>query len=318
MQPMAVLISILSSMIFNAPQAPLAEPASVLNEIRVLDIGEHQIIPGVVRPLDEAILSTPFDTLLGELRVKEGQHVKRGQIVAILDDRVVRAALKLSETQANRTAQVDHARAVLKQAEDNLARIREARNQLAASEAELFSAETEFEIAAADLRNAQESQTEAWASLELAQTRLEEHMVRAPFDGQVVRIHAQPGTMVSPGSPLIEIVSNGGLCVDLFLPVSIAGDLQVGNLFALSIEDPHPAVIAASVRYIEPRVDPVSRTMRVVFDIVEVEESNLVFAGVLTQPATRLPQFATQQISSIVNDDAKDSQVDNRVALDMD
>ncbi len=265
-----------------------------------MDIGDHEIIPGMIRHTEEVTLSTTFDTKLSELLVKEGQHVKRGEVVAILDDRVVRAALKLSETQANRTAQVDHAKAVLKQAEDNLSRMREAYNHLATNEAEMFAAETEVEIAEADLRNAQESQTEAWASFELAKTRLEEHMVRAPFDGQVVKIHTKPGTMVSPGEPLIEIVSDAGLCADLFLPVSIAGDLQAGDIFALSIEDPKPTVVSARVRYIEPRVDPVSRTMRVVFDIEQTEHGATVFAGVLTQPATRLPQLESQQVTTSV------------------
>ncbi len=311
MQPMVVLISIMSSLFLAAPQAADTDPAPATETvtqdesqiIRVMDIGDHEIIPGMIRHTEEVTLSTTFDTKLSELLVQEGQHVKRGEIVAILDDRVVRAALKLSETQANRTAQVDHAKAVLKQAQDNLSRMREAYSHLATNEAEMFAAETEVEIAEADLRNAQESQTEAWASLELAKTRLEEHMVRAPFDGQIVKIHTKPGTMVSPGEPLVEIVSNAGLRADLFLPVSIAGELQIGQRFALSIEDPKPAVIAAQVRYIEPRVDPVSRTMRVVFDIEQSAKSATVFAGVLTQPATRLPELETQQITSSDSED---------------
>lgn len=302
MQPIAVLISIISSLILAAPLAADSEGAPVTEElsqaVRVMDIGDYEIIPGMVRHTEEVVLSTTFDTKLSELRVEEGQHVKQGQIVAVLDDRVVSAALKLSETQANRTAQVDHAKAALKKAEDNLSRMREARSHLAASEAELFSAEIEVEIAQADLRNAQESQTEAQASLELAKTRLEEHMIRAPFDGQVVKIHAKPGAMVSPGVPLVEIVSQTGLCTDIFLPVSIAGELQHGQRFALSIEDPKPTVVVAKVRYIEPRVDPVSRTMRVVFDIEQSEAETPVFAGVLTQPATRLPEFDSQRMTS--------------------
>lgn len=293
---MILLTSILSMMLFQAPEPIETDINSAGQAVRVMDIGDHEIIPGVIRPANEVVLSSSFDSQLGELRVEEGESVVQGQILAVLDDRVVRAALHLAETQAKRSAQVDHAKAVLNRAEDMLNRIREAHQLLAAAETELVAAETDYEIAAADLRNAQESQAEAQASLELARTRLEEHMVRAPFDGKVIRIHSDPGAMVSPGAPLIELVSDGGLCVDLYLPVSIASTLIASEQFALSVEDPKPTVFSARVRYIEPRVDPVSRTMRVVFDLGPTEDSNRLYAGVLTKPASRVPSFEAQQL----------------------
>lgn len=296
MQLITLPIYILSVLILRAPQPSQSVSEPVDQQVRVMEIGEHEVLPGVIRPTDEAVLSSPFDTLLGELRVAEGQSVSRGQVVAVLDDRVVRAALHLAETQAKRTAQVDHAKAVYDKAKDSLARIRAAYELRAAGESELVAAETDCVIAAADLRNAEEAQSEALASLELARTRHEEHLVRAPFDGTVVRIHAEPGTMLTPGTPLIEIASDDGLCVDLYLPVSIADRLREGEYYALAVEDPKPTVVAACIRYIEPRVDPVSRTIRVVFDLGQVEHSERIYAGVLTQPAARLPLFDTQQL----------------------
>lgn len=299
MQPTILLTSILSAILLQAPQPVESSSNSSDLSIRVMDIGGHELIPGVVRPASEVVLSSTFDTQLGELRVKEGESVIQGQILAVLDDRVVRAALHLAETQANRSAQVDHARAVLNKAQDTLNRIREAHELLAAAETELVAAETDYEIAAADLRNAQESQAEAQASLELARTRLEEHMVRAPFDGKVIRIHTEPGSMVTPGAPLIEIVSDGGFCVDLYLPVAIADSLKIGEFYALQIDDPKRAVVAASVRYVEPRVDPVSRTIRVVFDLNAKAQNTRLYAGVLTQPADRLPPAVIQKRSPV-------------------
>lgn len=277
-----------------------AEPTEPAGQVvRLIEVGDHEVLPGVIRPKHEVTLSSSFDTLLGELRVEEGQHVSEGQILAVLDDRVVRAALKVAETQAERTAQIDHAEAVYEQAKDTLARIRAAYEQNAAAEAELVAAELDCEIAAADLRSAKESKREALASLELAQSRLEEHMVRAPFDGVVVRTHAEPGEMVAPGSPLIEIISDDGLCVDLYLPVSVADSVCVGDYYALKVEDPKPVVVAARVRYVEPRVDAVSRTIRVVFDVGPAEESSRVYAGVLSYPAARVPELDCQQLRAM-------------------
>jgi RND family efflux transporter MFP subunit len=209
----------------------------------------------------------------------------KDQIVAVLDDRVVRAAFRLAEKQADRTAQIERAEAALAQAEDALTRVREIWDQNAATESELVAAEAEYKIASADLNYALESHAEASASLELARARLEEHLVRAPFDAIVVRVHAKPGALLSPGKPLLELVSVDGLCVDLYLPASIAATLQAGDHYALSVQEPAPAVVAARVRYVEPRIDPVSRTIRVVFDLEHPNPPERLFAGALARPA---------------------------------
>lgn len=289
---MMQLLPILSAVCMQlvAPTGP-AEP-SIVPPVRVMETGEHNILPGVVRPSGEVTLSVPFDTLLGEVHVAEGQLVSRGEIVAVLDDRVVRAALQVAEVQAQRTAQVDRARIALDRADDTLNRIRTIHGLNAAAEPELVAAKAERDIAAADLRSAEEAQTEAQASLELARARYEEHLVRAPFDAIVVRVHAKLGAMISPGEPLLELASVDGLRVDLYLPVSIAAELYSGERYTLMVEDPIPAVIVACVRYVEPRMDPVSRTMRVVFDLGRAESHARLYPGALASPATRHPVFA--------------------------
>lgn len=272
---------------------PLPQPQP---QVQVLDVGAHDVLPGVLRPIDAVTLSTSFDIQLSELRVEEGQRVEKGQIVAVLDDRVVRASVKLAMKQADRKAQIERAQAALDQAEDALERIREIHRQHAAAEPELVAAESDRRIAAADLKNAQEAQAEALIALELAWARLEEHMIRAPFDAVVIRVHAEPGAMVTPGDPLMDLVSTAGLCVDLYLPADIAAALKHGDRYAVAVEGPIPTVVPASVRYIERRIDPVSRTMRVVFDLMpNPEQHGVLYAGSLAEPSPTLP--AAQKVS---------------------
>lgn len=292
---MIQLTYILPALFFSTLQPSVYTAEPVVQSNRVMETGEYKVLPGVVRPTSEVTLSTSFDSLLGELRVEEGQVVSQGQIVAILDDRVTRAAFRVAETQAKRTAKIDRAQAALENAEDALNRIRIVRDLNAATEPEVFAAEIDLKTAAADLRNAKEDHAEALASLELARARLEEHMVRAPFDGVIVRVHAKPGAMVSPGSPLVELVSEDGLCVDIYLPVSIAAGLHKGEHYALAFDDPMPAIVTGCVRYVESRIDPVSRTMRVVFDLEQAEHAPKLYAGVLVRPATHLPSMDAQQ-----------------------
>ncbi len=276
--------------------------------VQLIEFADEEVLPGLVRPLHQVTLSSSFDTLLGELKVVEGQEVKKGQVLAVLDDRVIRASLRLAETQANRRGQIDHAQASLEKAEDALNRVQMIHEMNAATEPELVAAELDYKVAKASLLSANESYDEAQASLQLAQARLEEHMVRAPFDGVVIRVHSKQGAMVSPNDPLVEIVSKSGLYVEFYLPVSVVSDLQVGGQYALSVEDPGLAVFAAEVRYIEPRMDPVSRTVRVVFDFDEhMQGSTKIYAGSLALPATHIPEL-DESLLTRVDSDASDMQ----------
>ncbi|MFG0260125.1 MAG: efflux RND transporter periplasmic adaptor subunit [Phycisphaerales bacterium JB041] len=260
------------------PEAPATQ---------LLDTTGRDILPGTIRPRHEVVLGSPFDTLLAAVHVEEGQTVRKGDIVAVIDDRSAQAALTLARAEASRTAQVERARAVLSQATDTLARLRRATASKATAAAELTDAESAEAIARADLLYAREQLHEAKLNLTLAEARLEEHVVRAPFDAVIVRVVAEPGAMLSPGEPIAELASLDQMCIDLYLPADLAATLQPGSRYAITVDDPVARTCPATVRYVEPRIDPISRTMRVVLDI-ESGQSPL-FAGSLARPATQVP-----------------------------
>lgn len=288
---MTHLALVLSTLLIHmaGPWTATAGDNAVSQPVQLLGVTGSEILPGTIRPVHEVTLSSQFDTLLGQLRVIEGQTVVAGETVAVLDDRVVSAAVRLAEQEAARTAQIDRAEAALFQAADMLQRIRVVRNLNAAAETELIAAEADHKKALADLLYARESRAEARASLALARARLDEHAVRAPFDAVVVRVHAEPGEMLASGKPIVELIAVDGLCVDLYLPASIAASLRTGDRYALSVEEPAPTIVTASVRFIEPRIDPVSRTMRVVFDLELPSDAPRLYSGALARPATTLP-----------------------------
>ncbi|MFG0243527.1 MAG: efflux RND transporter periplasmic adaptor subunit [Phycisphaerales bacterium JB054] len=255
--------------------------------VQILDTTGRDILPGTVRPRHEVVLGSPFDTLLAAVHVEEGQAVTKGDIIAVIDDRSAQAALRLAQAEASRTAQVERAKAVLDQATDTLTRLRRASASRAAASSELTDAESAEAIARADLLYAREQLHEARLNLTLAEARLEEHVVRAPFDAVVVRVVAEPGAMLSPGEPIAELASLDQMCIDLYLPADLAAGLQPGTRYAIAVDDPIERTCAASVRYVEPRIDPISRTMRVVLDIESGQFP--LFAGSLARPAIELP-----------------------------
>ncbi|MCA9298107.1 MAG: HlyD family efflux transporter periplasmic adaptor subunit, partial [Phycisphaerales bacterium] len=150
-----------------------------------------------------------------------------------------------------------------------------------------------LDIARADLARAEEAAAQARMQLDLARARLEERRLRAPFDGVVLRVHAEAGAMLGAGDPVVELISVGQMCVDLHLPVEASWTLVPDGRYALEVDGGAGAMVVGQVRYVEPRVDPVARTVRVVFDLQGTGPAPLT--GMLVRPgdATMLEALAT-------------------------
>lgn len=110
--------------------------------------------------------------VISELRVEEGDRVEKGQALAALDSH------RLNQ------ARVSEAEAVLERAEREAARSKRLRAGDAASKAKQEDAEMELQIAR--------------ARLEAARAELDRSLVRAPFSGQVLAIHAREGERLGP------------------------------------------------------------------------------------------------------------------------
>ncbi|MDA1205890.1 MAG: efflux RND transporter periplasmic adaptor subunit, partial [Cyanobacteria bacterium] len=172
---------------------------------------------GRVEPLDRVVkLSVPASLssdAVRELRVKEGQQVSRGQVLAVMDsaeslDRSVReaqAAVQVAERKLTAQASViSRYRAELAQAEVELRRYSQLYAQ-GASSAEVRDRRITIESTSrANLEQALRDEATLRAELEEKratfardQAELAKALIRAPFAGTVFKINAYPGDKVS-------------------------------------------------------------------------------------------------------------------------
>jgi len=222
-----------------------------------------------------------------KILVQEGQRVREGDPIARLDDRVVRASRELASVEASHHARIDRARVQLGRNERILRRMLDAQSRGGANAEDVDDARSNVALARADLADATEQREAARSRLEEASMRLEQHTIRAPFEGVVVRLSAEEGEVLRTGDPIAELADVDRVSVELYLPASSAISVVPGERYALSLGEPVGRALGARARYVEPRIDPTSNTMRVVFDLdVPV---GLVPAGVLVRPATRTP-----------------------------
>ena len=156
---------------------------------------------GYVTARRQATVSSKITGKIEEVLVEEGMVVEKGQILARLDDATTRRQLALSE--ANRTS----ASSRLKEIEvrrDEAARELARQKDLAAAEVasrrDLDLAQAEYDALVARLASAQDDVAVAEREVALYRQQLEDHNIRAPFDGVAISKDAQPGEMISPVS----------------------------------------------------------------------------------------------------------------------
>jgi RND family efflux transporter MFP subunit len=156
---------------------------------------------GYVTARRRATVSSKVTGKVLEVFVEEGRAVRKGQVLARLDDSQVRAALAVAEAQleaARRGAAEDEAR--LREAELTLGRREQLIKERIIGKAELDSARAEVESVRARISLAQQQVKVAESLVNQHRTDLADMTVRAPFDGIAISKDAQPGEMISPVS----------------------------------------------------------------------------------------------------------------------
>lgn len=113
--------------------------------------------------------------------------------------------------------------------------------------------------------NARFAYEQAVATLNLAQVRLANQSVRAPIGGIITKRMVQKGMLVSTGMPLFIIVDPDSFMLPINVPEKELSRLKPGQEAKVTVDSLGSEEIPASVRRINPTVDP-SGTVRVLLD----------------------------------------------------
>ncbi|MFN0180890.1 MAG: efflux RND transporter periplasmic adaptor subunit [Gemmatimonadales bacterium] len=233
---------------------------------------------GYVVARTRASVASRISGRLASLSVEEGSVVKRGQVLARLDNDDYVAAVAQAEAERSRAeAAVTETRAVRDQLDRDLARSREllAKNLEPARTAEDLASQ----VASAEARiNVQLAQIKAAeAAVAFARANLENTSIRAPFDGTVLRKDAEVGEVVAP------VATGGGLTRGAVVTMADLKTLEVevdvnesyiaqvtGGQPARIVLDAYPtASFAGRVRQIVPTADRQRATVQVKVSITD-------------------------------------------------
>jgi RND family efflux transporter MFP subunit len=231
---------------------------------------------GVITARMTAHLSPRIAAEVREIKVDPGDRVRKGQILAVLDDRdlaaeraraqasVVAAQSGAASAQAER--QSAEARVVL--ARTTHKRMEQLREKNSATPQELDRTTAELEMAEAGARAAGARLAEASASVSAAQAaaRAAEvaasfSLIAAPFDGLVTNRLMEPGNMASPGMPLLTIETTDAFRLEVQVDAARARFVNIGDTAAIEIGAQGGAeTIAGRVVEVARAIDPASHT----------------------------------------------------------
>jgi HlyD family secretion protein len=156
---------------------------------------------GYVVARRRATVSSKVTGKVVEVNVEEGQAVRKGQVLARLDDAQVRSSLSVAEAQlalSRRGVAEDQAK--LREAELSRDRRLALVKEGVVGKAELDTVQSQVESLQARIAYSQEQILVSQSQVNAIRTDLDDMVVRAPFDGVAISKDAQPGEMISPVS----------------------------------------------------------------------------------------------------------------------
>ncbi len=191
---------------------------------------------GSLRALREVTIVNQEEGQLTEVRVREGDRVKEGDVLVRYDDRILRA-------------QLDKAAAALGQAELDHRRNMELKAKGFVSEDAVSRAATTLEIARAEVR--------------LLQARVQHMTIAAPFDGVVAQRRVEPGNVTPRHTHLLTVIDPSQLVTDVNVSELVMPYLSLGASAEVRVDALGEALHPGRIARIHPAIDPATRTGRI-------------------------------------------------------
>lgn len=234
---------------------------------------------GSVSACRRAKLATPLGGRIDKLTVREGDRVKKGQVLVELwsDDLVARERVAREQQQTAR-AHVGEACQLAEIAARDAARARQLREKNFVSEERVDRAESEAKARRAGCEAARATVQEADARIVAARADTARTVIRAPFDGIVAEVNGEVGEFLTPSPPGIPTLPAVDLIDDSCLYVSApidevdAARLKVGMPARVTLDAYRGKHFEGKLRRIAPYVLAVEKQARTAE--VEVEFDN--------------------------------------------
>nr|HMS06307.1 efflux RND transporter periplasmic adaptor subunit [Burkholderiaceae bacterium] len=266
--------------------AQAAQPAQLTVELSPADLvrvrrvalARTVSVSGTLKAVNSAVVKARAAGELRDLTVREGDSVRRGQVLARVEVTEYAARVRQAQEQAEAAqAQVAIAQ---RQYDNNKALVEQG-----------FISATALETSQLSLRNAKSTYQAAQAGVDVARKAADDTVIRSPIDGVVAARLAQPGERVAVEARVLELIDPRALEIEAAIPAADSVAVRLGQLARLRV-DGLAQPLEARVTRINPSAQAGSRSV-------------LIYLSVPPTPGLRQGLFvqgnlATAQTESLV------------------
>jgi HlyD family secretion protein len=234
---------------FARAEAPSQSSASQSQSIVSVD--------ATTEPLVSSKLAFPNLGVIKEVLVKDGDVIKKGDVLIRQDDDLDLNELEQLKLQAESNTKIEAAAADYKAKQAAYDRKKKIFDEGNGSQSELEEAEADMINRQKQLQQAKEDKAVAQLKYEQQKVKIEKMKIFAPFDGAVQKVIAQVGESTSPQNTdgAIEVVNNNPLKIVVRkFTTRQASTMKLGDKLQVRfVNDGADAWQDASVSYIAPR-----------------------------------------------------------------
>jgi len=217
---------------FSMPPMPVE-----VAEVKTEKVSDQFEAVGTIEANEAITVVSEIDAMVIKLPFEEGSYVKRGALIAQLEDSQLSAELARSQ-------------ALYEQNKTTYKRIKNIVDQKAGAPQDLDDAAAALQVAE--------------ANLSLAKARLSKTRIIAPFDGIIGSRKVSVGSFLRTGQPITELANINDIRISFSAPERFLSTLRKGAEVNISTTAYDELKVKGRILVIEPVLDPETRNVRVV------------------------------------------------------
>ncbi len=241
---------------------------------------QAQITKTFTQPIEQCEVASSETGVVTEIRVREGDKVRRGDVLGILNIEVLVEAEKLAVLRSESTARIESTAAILAMRQSKLQNLDSLVGQGHANPFEIEQAKSQFQSAQAEYKLALQEAQENRIELAKIRAQISQRTIRSPIDGHVTKLHRQLGEYVSSSSPAFAtVVQLAKLKANFYLDADSVAHLSVGQQVSIAVDQQGlvDSIIPARIQFLSPIIEPDTGTGRV--EVVLDNERGNILSG---------------------------------------
>jgi membrane fusion protein (multidrug efflux system) len=289
-------------------QGPVVVDVDTVKTARIVEM--HEAV-GTARAYESIMVTAKVAGIISDIRFQEGQKVNAGEVLVRMDADERRADIEAAVAESRR------AEAQRNELRTRLERAQALRRTGAGTEAQV-------EDLNAQVKTLDSAIASAEARRKAAEARLDDLIIRAPFAGRLGTRSVSLGAYVAPATRITTLDDLSRIRLDFSVPENLLSHLKPGSVVRARSAAFGERVFEGKVSVIDPRIDPVTRSLRLTAEFPNSDEAlkpgmfmSVAVEVVAKENATVVPEEAvvSEGLRQLVYVVGQDNKIERRVIV---